>query len=479
MALTKPTHQAKPARRSQRVSEAAKDGAAGSSSSSSSYTAKANTSAPAKPHPVSAALVLPPPPPADSSPSLTQLIEEYGEKTDLLKLVLAAKTEQDKARAEYERRVQEELRFETRRIEFEMLLHSHYFKQQEQQHLMPLAAAPAVHRGGNEMLLHSPIGPLSHAAHSQQQQQQQVQAVPYGMTVAPVHDPNSLRAYHHPDTPGGLDARAAQNPFAFFKMPLGAQVHHPSAYVTRPGDKSGPQMHTVGHSRNTSASSSGNGVVTSRQQASANTGARRVVQPAVSGLSVRTAGGDKRQQMANANAPHSAPVDGPEQKRRKVSHDEVIMALRRKVMGKGAQWQQQQQQQQNGQASMGRSNSLGKAVPGPRNPAQQQMRTGDASKARRSSLGVLTSIDGDSMTGRSESLSSSSSSSCSSSSSDTPLSAAGARVERVAEPEAEKTPDADPQENSEAHTSTGSQIVDSSLPGTPAGGGSVSNGNGK
>ncbi|KAJ2324985.1 hypothetical protein GGH92_010554, partial [Coemansia sp. RSA 2673] len=44
------------------------------------------------------------------------------------------------------------------------------------------------------------------------------------------HDPNGLRAYHHPDTPGGLDVRTNQHPFAFFKMPPGAPLHHPSAY---------------------------------------------------------------------------------------------------------------------------------------------------------------------------------------------------------------------------------------------------------
>ncbi|KAJ1851140.1 hypothetical protein LPJ57_007907, partial [Coemansia sp. RSA 486] len=50
------------------------------------------------------------PPSIESELSLVRIIEEYGERTDLLRLVLAAKTEQDRARAEYERRLQEELR---------------------------------------------------------------------------------------------------------------------------------------------------------------------------------------------------------------------------------------------------------------------------------------------------------------------------------------------------------------------------------
>ncbi|KAJ1999666.1 hypothetical protein GGI04_004472, partial [Coemansia thaxteri] len=77
------------------------------------------------------AFVPPPPSLGTSESSLTRIIELYGERTDLLRLVLSAKAEEDRARAEYERRVQEELRFETRRLDFEMLLHSNFFKQQE------------------------------------------------------------------------------------------------------------------------------------------------------------------------------------------------------------------------------------------------------------------------------------------------------------------------------------------------------------
>ncbi|KAJ1766440.1 hypothetical protein LPJ74_005892, partial [Coemansia sp. RSA 1843] len=87
--------------------------------------------------------------------TLTQIISEYGERTDLLRLVLAAKTEQDRAKAEYERRLQEEMRFETRRLEFEMMLHDNYFKQQEQQQQQQqLVGPPHQH--------HPPIPP--HAA---------------------------------------------------------------------------------------------------------------------------------------------------------------------------------------------------------------------------------------------------------------------------------------------------------------------------
>ncbi|KAJ2764673.1 hypothetical protein IWQ57_005077, partial [Coemansia nantahalensis] len=194
--------------------------------------------------PPMAAFVMPPQvPPRDSGLSLRRVIEEYGERTDLLRLVLTAKAEEDRARAEYERRLQEELRFETRRIEFEMLLHSNYFKQQDQQQQQQMMQP--VHR--SDMVLHSPVGSVAlHPCHPHprpvpyQHQplapppQQPPQpphgghAVSYGVPVAAAHpDPGSARAYHHPDTPGGLDGHGAQNPFAFFKMPLGAPVYHP------------------------------------------------------------------------------------------------------------------------------------------------------------------------------------------------------------------------------------------------------------
>ncbi|KAJ2811116.1 hypothetical protein GGI24_006890, partial [Coemansia furcata] len=66
-------------------------------------------------------------------------------------------SEEDRARAEYERRVQEELRYETRRLEFEMMLHSNYFKQQERDQQPPqlvMAPPPPPHA----VVLHSPIG---------------------------------------------------------------------------------------------------------------------------------------------------------------------------------------------------------------------------------------------------------------------------------------------------------------------------------
>ncbi|KAJ2136279.1 hypothetical protein IW136_003962 [Coemansia sp. RSA 678] len=344
-----------------------------------------------------ATFALPPPPQTDSNLSLTRIIEEYGERTDLLKLVLLAKTEQDRARAEYERRVQEELRFETRRLEFEMMLHGNHFKQQEQQqqHMMPAS----VHR--SDVVMQSPIGPLAHAPHPQQVGHM-VAPVSYGMP--PAHDA-SMRAYHHPDTPGGLDNRGAQNPFAFFKMPLGAQVHHPSAYATH-GENS-QHNGTAGHAGITSPPT---------DRANAAIGSRRQVAPAVSGLTVRIMNSD----AGPANAPHSAPVDGPE-KKRKVSHDEVIMALRRKVMSKGgAQWQSVPQQHPRMAAHNHHS-------------AHQKHQSEDASNRRRSSLAVITSVDSAEGTVLSESTTSSSSRSTSSSL--TPMSATNVTEPALADAE--------------------------------------------
>ncbi|KAJ2547035.1 hypothetical protein EV175_005377, partial [Coemansia sp. RSA 1933] len=334
------------------------------------------------------------PPVATGDLTLTQIISEYGERTDLLRLVLAAKTEQDRAKAEYERRLQEEMRFETRRLEFEMMLHDNYFKQQEQQkqqmvgplhqHHPPIpphaAAAAAGHIHRNDMVLHSPIGPPQqvhyHPAHHKhppgghggppQQQQQQAgmhMAPPQNGTYgAPPPSASSMRSYHHPDTPGGPDAQhSGQNPFAFFKMPLGTQIQHPSAYAMH---EKHAQRHAAEHLPGGMSSHETQGGPTSRPGGGGTNGAskhrtspprhenaadgsrqKRTVPPAVSGLSLRIGGG----MGGGADAPRSAPVDGLNQKR-KISHDEVIMALRRKVMGKNggaaAQPQSQQQQQQ-------------------------------------------------------------------------------------------------------------------------------------
>ncbi|KAJ1902065.1 hypothetical protein LPJ66_000314 [Kickxella alabastrina] len=255
-----------------------------------------------------------PAPPVGGDYSLRRIIELYGEQADLLRVVLSAKTEQDRARAEYERRVQEEWRYETRRVEFEMMLHGNYFKQQEreyeQQQQQQNRHMGVVVSGGMHREIHSPIGPL------QQQQQQQpplslppqgahhhpqtpAMATPAGYGSSSHDHYRNVRSYHHPDTPGGLDGRSP-NPFAFFKMPLGAPLHHPSAYS--PQQKPRPPMRD------------------------------RKVAPAISGLSVRIVdhGGN-----IDGNVPQSAPVDGPAaQAKRKISHDEVIMALRRKVMAK-------------------------------------------------------------------------------------------------------------------------------------------------
>ncbi|KAJ2448745.1 hypothetical protein EV183_005282 [Coemansia sp. RSA 2336] len=351
-----------------------------------------------------ATFVLPPPPLTDSNLSLTRIIEEYGEQTDLLKLVLTAKTEQDRARAEYERRVQEELRFETRRVEFEMLLHSNYFKQQEQQQQM--MTHPQVHR--SDLVVQSPIGPMTHASRPQQP------TVPAGHVVAPgsyampvAHDPNQARSYHHPDTPGGLDGRSVQNPFAFFKMPLGPHVHHPSAYAAH-GEKgnAGSSQHAnaAAHPATTAAPRASSGGAGASSNAAL--GNRRPVPPAVSGLSVQIVGGD----ASMASTPHSAPVDGPEQKKRKVSHDEVIMALRRK------------------------STPQKSTAPRRHHAAHQKHQSEDASRLRRSSLAIITRADS-----TDDMAVSDSSSSESSSSSSTPLSATQHAAE-CAEPVENCTP---------------------------------------
>ncbi|KAJ2511270.1 hypothetical protein H4217_007466 [Coemansia sp. RSA 1939] len=341
--------------------------------------------------------------------TLTDIISEYGERTDVLRLVLAAKTEQDRAKAEYERRLQEEMRFETRRLEFEMMLHDNYFKQQEQQqqqqqqqqqpggpvHHLPSHPHPP-HAGGgggghrSDMVLHSPVGQPQQAHYisaprhqhigagnvAQKQQQphkpQQAPVPPAAMHVIHPQNgayggpvvaavPHDMRAYHHPDTPGGPDAPNAQTPFAFFKTPLGAQVSHPSAFVTRDADsKLAPrfagEMLPPGSVPLQDAANlrpDGNGVSTMQQQQQQQRALQRrdmatpvhelrAVPPAVGGLSLRIGSGVAAEKDA-ADAPRSAPVDGPNQKR-KISHDEVIMALRRKVMSKGVSQAQSQPQ---------------------------------------------------------------------------------------------------------------------------------------
>ncbi|KAJ2653318.1 hypothetical protein GGH99_007544, partial [Coemansia sp. RSA 1285] len=180
-----------------------------------------------------------------------------------------------------------------------------------------------------------------------------------GPVVAAV--PHDMRAYHHPDTPGGPDAPNAQTPFAFFKTPLGAQVSHPSAFVTRDADsKLAPrfagEMLPPGSVPLQDAANprpDGNGVSVMQQQHQQQRALQRrdmatpvhelrAVPPAVGGLSLRIGSGVAAEKDA-ADAPRSAPVDGPNQKR-KISHDEVIMALRRKVMSKGVSQAQSQPQ---------------------------------------------------------------------------------------------------------------------------------------
>ncbi|KAJ2580788.1 hypothetical protein GGH95_002405, partial [Coemansia sp. RSA 1836] len=382
-------------------------------------------------------VVFAPPPPLgnNSEHSLTRIIELYGEQTDILRLVLSAKSEEDRARAEYERRVQEELRYETRRLEFEMMLHSNYFKQQERdlQQQMAMAPPPPPPPHSHAVVLHSPLGHSS-AHHSQQQQQQQPSASGTHMATAPyamqsvAHDAHSLRAYHHPDTPGGLDVRTNQHPFAFFKLPPGAPLHHPSAYSEQQhvphsggninsGGSASSQMSSSRSQKQLSGNSNGSGSKTRQQQQQQHQQLgireRRPVPPAVSGLSVRILSHDH----SLTDAPRSAPVDGPDMKKRKISHDEVIMALRRKVMSKGGV---------GGSHALSQAQALASTSLPKAHPLQSSASAGSqsANKQRRSSLAVITrsSDEPGSETGVAGTPSSSSSSS--SSSSPSPLASA-------------------------------------------------------
>ncbi|KAJ2491118.1 hypothetical protein IWW37_002571 [Coemansia sp. RSA 2050] len=383
----------------------------------------------------------PPPPLGNNSEcSLTRIIEMYGERTDILRLVLSAKSDEDKARAEYERRVQEELRYETRRLEFEMLLHTNYFKQQErdQQQSQLVMGPPPPPQHPHAAVLHSPLG-LATVHHPASQQQHQssssgahMAASHYGMQSV-AHDPNGLRAYHHPDTPGGLDVRTNQHPFAFFKMPPGAPLHHPSAYSEQQhvphsgnninsGGSGSSQMSSSRSQLQLSGGSNGSGSKARQQQQQQHLGIRdrRPVPPAVSGLSVRILSHDH----SLADAPRSAPVDGPDMKKRKISHDEVIMALRRKVMSKGG---------------VGGTHALSMAQAGTAPKGHHPLQASAAAAAaqstpRRSSLAVIThSSDGDDFCEEMGAAGMLSSSSSSSSSMSTPVeSAASSPLLRVA-----------------------------------------------
>ncbi|KAJ1735988.1 hypothetical protein LPJ61_000247 [Coemansia biformis] len=170
----------------------------------------------------------------------------------------------------------------------------------------------------------------------------------------------------------------------------------------------------------------------------------------------------------------SAPVDGPEPRKRKISHDEVIMALRRKVMSKSGQCQQQTAH------TLGRSTSLGKATvaPGPKNlragqSLRQQAPPDDAPGVRRSSLAAIQTADQDQRdpaAGRSEtpqpsspmSSSSSSSSSSSTASSSAPLSGVSAvgSAALFAESAEPAVPSAEPAANKAQRVASISMIVD-------------------
>ncbi|KAJ1850648.1 hypothetical protein LPJ57_008063, partial [Coemansia sp. RSA 486] len=114
------------------------------------------------------------------------------------------------------------------------------------------------------------------------------------------------------------------HPFAFFKTPLGgAPIHHPSAYSQQQQQQS-RILPSGANDQQHPSTSSANLQLGIRE--------RRPVPPAVSGLSVRIV---DQTSMVDA-APRSAPVDGPALGKRRISHDEVIRALRRKVMSKSA-----------------------------------------------------------------------------------------------------------------------------------------------
>ncbi|KAI9502020.1 hypothetical protein BX070DRAFT_35645 [Coemansia spiralis] len=231
----------------------------------------------------------------------------------------------------------------------------------------------------------------------------------YGVPVvaAPSHDAH-MRAYHHPDTPGGLDAYG-QNPFAFFKMPLGTQIHHPSAYKTH---EKGSSQHAQGRHIGDTPPSSGSSQEAVRSHANGPqrqqtmpqdgglgvTRERRTVPPAVSGLSLRI----NSDQKGDSDAPRSAPVDGPNQKRR-ISHDDVIMALRRKVMGKNG-FQAQHHHSQQRQMPQLTPISVGPSSGGRQN-------SDDRSKMYRSSLSTISQVDSPDCIPEETSSSSSSSSS--------------------------------------------------------------------
>ncbi|KAJ1766733.1 hypothetical protein LPJ74_005739 [Coemansia sp. RSA 1843] len=254
----------------------------------------------------------------------------------------------------------------------------------------------------------------------------------YGIPVvaAPPHGSHNMRAYHHPDTPGGPDAHSGQNPFAFFKMPLGAQIQHPSAYLAHPNEKHAPRyttepqsgslssQETLGPSSSSRPGTNGSSKhqISPHRDQQVSGREKRTVPPAVSGLSLRIGG--VHSNMA-ADAPRSAPVDGPNQKRR-ISHDEVIMALRRKVMGKsGSQAQPQPQQQLQQQQQHKHMPPLRPIPPATKTPSGASRRFADEQATiRRSSLAKSTHIDSPDCVQDDVPMSSSSSSSSSSTTSE-------------------------------------------------------------
>ncbi|KAJ1931405.1 hypothetical protein EC988_009798, partial [Linderina pennispora] len=208
--------------------------------------------------------------------------------------------------------------------------------------------------------------------------------VPVGYGVAtPSHDPYNMRSYHHPDTPGGLDAHMSANPFAFFKQPLGPPIHHPSAYPTPTAEHHMQQQQLPPTPSHDSLASR---PLAPGATASARLGIRdrRAVPPAVSGLSVRISASNG----VSSDSPRSAPVDGPNPLKRKISHDEVIMALRRKVMSKGNPLYQHrpgQQQQKRGAGSF--------AKPQVPEPAKAKAKDAESSQpARGSALAISTDV---------------------------------------------------------------------------------------
>ncbi|KAJ1921096.1 hypothetical protein H4219_000955 [Mycoemilia scoparia] len=313
--------------------------------------------------------------------TLSELLVRYEGNKEMLGLVLSAKSEEDRAKVERERRRIEELRLENKRmdLEFERFRHYRYYQHRPQYPVGPMTAHPV-------------FQPYPYPHHHPQAQHRYPQGQHYNgqfsardrMEVSPIGGPRShtdvaisyrpegpprdhqrppaagsshhpVRSYHHPDTPGGPSSNvASQSPFAFFKQPIGEVIHHPSQLHPK---------HPAGH-RATSYSGNyrphgGQHLAPSAKDqdlsksparygsssAASNPNLCKHVPPAVEGLSVNIGAlnrGPEKQLEAGSvenfngkrlqsDGPMSAPVRGPSFQKRKIRHEDVLEALRRKV----------------------------------------------------------------------------------------------------------------------------------------------------